>query len=72
MKKKGECHICYTLRRRCLEVDCDVRERWLLLLNQNKYVIYYIFHILIPKSLLAFHTLAPTLFHDSKFIIARL
>ena len=62
-------------RRRCLDyskVYCDVTERWLLPWNQNKHIIYYIFHMLILKSVLLFHTFAPTSFDDSNFIIARL
>ena len=35
-------------------------------------IIYYIFHTLIPKSVLVFHTFAPTSFDDSSFITARL
>ena len=36
-------------------------------------IIYYIaLHILIPKSVLVFHTIAPTSFDDSNFIIAQL
>ena len=69
-KKKGECHICYAPSRRCLEVYFDVRERWLLAWNQNKHIMYYMFHILIPKSVLLFHTFALTSFDDSDFIIA--
>ena len=34
-------------------------------------IIYYIFHTLIPKSVLVFHTFAPISFDDSNFIIAR-
>ena len=68
IKKKAECHLCQAPRRRCLEVYCDVRERWLLVRNQNKHIIYYIFHILIPKSVLVFHTSAPTSFDDYDFI----
>ena len=44
-------------RRRCLydlKVYCDVTERWLLAWNQDKHNIYYIFLILILKSVLAF------------------
>ena len=67
--------MCQAPWRSYLEVYCDVRERWLLAWNQNKHIIYYIFHILILKSVLVFHvfhTIAPTLFDDSNFIIARL
>ena len=67
--------MCQAPSRSYLEVYCDVRERWLLAWNQNKHIIYYIFHILILKSVLVFHvfhTIAPTLFDDSNFIIARL
>ena len=74
IKKKGECHICQAPWRSYLEVYCDVRERRLLPWNQNKHI-YYIFHILIPKSVLVFHvfhTIAATSFDDSNFIIARL
>ena len=52
------------LRRRCLDyskVYCDVTERWLLAWNQNK-TLCYIFHILIPKLVLVFHTFAPNSF----------
>ena len=62
-------------RRRCLDyskVYCDDTERWLLPWNQNKHITYYIFHMLILKSVLLFHTFAPTSFDDSNFIIARL
>ena len=55
-----------------LEVYCDVRERWLLAWNENKHIIYYVFHMLIPKSVLIFHKFAPTSFDDSNFITARL
>ena len=61
--------------RRCLnyyKVYCDVTEKWLLAWNQNRHTIYYIFHILISKSVLFFHIFAPTLFHDSEFVIGRL
>ena len=54
-------------RRPCVDytkVYCDVAEKWLLAWNQNKHIIYYIFHILIPKSLLVFHTLVFTSFDD--------
>ena len=63
-------------RRRCLDyskVYCDVTERWFLAWNQNKHITYYIFHKLIPKSVLVFFTCAPTSFDDDTyFIIARL
>ena len=49
-----------------------MKERWLLAWNQNKHNIYYIFHIVIPKSVLVFHEIASTSFDDSNFIIARL
>ena len=52
-------------RRPCLgysKVYCDVRKRWLLASNQNRHITYSIFHILIPKSVLVFFTLAPTSF----------
>ena len=61
-------------RRRSLDYSklyFDVIEGWLLDWNQSKHTIYYIFHILIPKSALAFFTFVPT-FDDSNFIIARL
>ena len=62
--------------RRCLDcskIYCDVTERWLLAWNQNKHVMYYIFHKLILKSVLVFSTFAPTSFEDdTDFIIARL
>ena len=32
------------------KVYSDVTERWLLVWNQNKHITYYLFHILIPKS----------------------
>ena len=35
---------------------------------QNKHIIYYIFRILIPKSVLVFQAFAPTSFDDSNFI----
>ena len=62
-------------RRHCLDYSkfyCDVTERWLLAWNQSKYITYYIFHILIPESVLVFLTYAPTSLDDSNFIIARL
>ena len=49
-------------RRRCFDyskVYCNVTKRWLLAWNQNKHIKYYIFHILIPKSVLVFHTFSP-------------
>ena len=64
-----------TPRRRCFDyskVYYDVTERWLLAWNQNKHIIYYIFHILIQKALLVFHTFAPTSFDDSNLMIGRL
>ena len=48
-------------RRRCLDyskVYCDVTEKWLLAWNKNKHIKYYIFHTIIPKSALVFHTFA--------------
>ena len=39
-----------------LEVCYDVRKTWLLAWYQNKHIIYYMFHILILKLLLIFHT----------------
>ena len=62
IKNKDECQICQAPRRPYLEVYCDVRERWLLAWNQNKHMLYYIFHILIPKSVLVFQTFTPTSF----------
>ena len=62
-------------KRRCLDsskVYCDVTERWLLVGNQNKHIKYHIFHTLIPKSVLVFHTFAPASFDDYNFIIAQL
>ena len=65
-KRKGSVTLCY------LEVCCDVKERWLLAWNQNKHIIYYIFHILILKSVLVFHvfhTIAPTSFDHGVIIL---
>ena len=62
-------------KRCCLDYSklyCDVTEQYLLVLNQNKNITYYIFHIRIPKSVLVFFTFAPTSFDDFDFIIARL
>ena len=53
-----------------VKVYCDVRERWLLAWHQNKHIIYYIFDILIPKSVLVFHAFPPTSFDDSSLITA--
>ena len=62
--------------RRCLnysKVYYGVTERCVLAWNQNKHIAYYIFHKLIPKSVLVFCTFAPTSFDvDTDFIIARL
>ena len=48
-------------RRRCLDYSkvYYVTGRWLLAWNQNKYLTYYIFHILIPKSVLVFFNSPP-------------
>ena len=49
-------------RRHCLDyskVHFDVTERWLLGWHQNKHITYYIFHKLIPKSVLVLFTFAP-------------
>ena len=62
-------------RRGCLDyskVYCDVRKRWFLAWNQNRHITYYIFSILIPKSVYVFFTFAPISFDDSDLIIARL
>ena len=63
-KERGLPHMLAPRRRYLdyLKVYCDVTERCLLAWNQSKHIIYYIFHILIPKSLLVLHTLAPTSF----------
>ena len=48
-------------RRRCLfysKAYSDFANRWLLAWNQNKQITYYIFHILIPNSVLIFLTIA--------------
>lgn len=61
--------------RRCLhcsKVYCDVTKSLLLTWNQNKQITYYILHILLSKSVLVFFILAPILFDDTYFIIARL
>ena len=65
--------------RRCLgysEVYCDARKRWLLAWKTDILrIAYYIFHILIPKSvLLVLFTFAPTSFDDTdlKSVIYRL
>ena len=62
-------------RRRCVDyskVYHDITGRCLLAWNQNKHITYYIFHKLIPKSVLVFCTFAPTPFDDdTDFIIAR-
>ena len=60
--------------RHCLhygKVYWDVTTRLLLAWNQNKHITYYIFHILLPKSILVFFTFAPTLLDDTYFIIAQ-
>ena len=47
-------------RRRCLyysKVYSDVTNTWLLELNQNKQIAYYIFNMLIPNSVLIFLTI---------------
>ena len=65
------------LRRRCLDfskfiVITQNTERWLLASSQNKDITCYIFHKLIPKSVLVFFTFGPTLFHnDTDFMIAK-
>ena len=49
-------------RRGCLvysKVYCDVRKRWFMTWNQSIYITYYIFIILIPKSVLVFFTFLP-------------
>ena len=40
------------------KVFSDVTEKWLLGLNQNKQIAYYMFYILIPNSVLIFYTVA--------------
>ena len=60
--KKRERGVSEVPRRSYLEVYCDVRESWLLAWNQNKHILYYIFHILIPKSVLVFQTFTSTSF----------
>ena len=47
-------------RKRCLyysKVYSDVTKTWLLELNQNKQITYYIFNMLIPNSVLIFLTI---------------
>ena len=60
-------------RRRYLDyskVYCDITERSFIAWNQNKHIIYYIFHKLISKSVLVFFTFAPTSFgYDTDLII---
>ena len=61
-------------RRRCLvnsKVYCDVRKRsdWHGTKTDILNITYYIFHILIPKSVLVFFTFAPTSFHGRDLII---
>ena len=47
-----------------LKAHCDVTERWQLAWNQNKKIIYYIVHILIPKLVLVFRKMQiPKPFH---------
>lgn len=61
--------------RRCLhcsKVYCGVTKSLSLAWNQNKQIIYHILHILPSKSVLVFFSLAPILFDDTYFIIARL
>ena len=51
-KEKGVPHM-IALWRSCLDyskVYSDVTERWLLAWNQKRNITYYLFHILIPKS----------------------
>ena len=62
-------------RRVCVDyskVYCDVRKRWFVAWNQNRHITYYIFSILILKSVLVFFTFVPTGFDDTDLIIARL
>ena len=59
-KKEGVPHM-LAPRRCCLDhskVYSDVTERWLLAWNQNKHITYYMFHILIPKSVFIYLTIA--------------
>ena len=72
IKKERGVYICWARRTPYVRVYCDVRERCFLAWNQNKHNIYYIFHILIPKSVLDFHAFAPTSFDDSSFTTAQL
>ena len=61
------------LRRRFLgysKVYCDVRKGWFLAWNPKRHITYYILHILIPKSVLAFFTFVLTSFDDTDLIIA--
>ena len=72
IKKERRVYICWAPRRPYFRVYCDVRERWFLAWNQNKHNIYYIFHILIPESVLVFHAFAPTSFYHCSFTTAQL
>ena len=58
-------------RRRCLDyskVYRDVTESWLLAGNQNKQIIYYVFSILIPKSVLIVLTIAQICYQQISLI----
>ena len=60
-------------RRGCLDyskVYCDIRKRWFVARNQNRHITYYIFSILILKSVLFFFTFAPISFDEADLIIA--
>ena len=49
-------------RRGCFDyskVYCDVRKRWFMTWNQSIHITYYIFIILIPKSVFVFFTFVP-------------
>ena len=64
-------------RRGCLDnlkVYCDVKKHgsWHGIKTDILRITYYIFSILIPKSVLVFFTFAPNSFDNSDLIFARL
>ena len=64
MKKEKGLPYMLAPRKCCLDyskVYSNVTERWLLAWDQNKNITYYIFHILIPKSVLVFLAFARNL-----------
>ena len=57
-------------------VYCDVRKRWFLAWNQNRYITYYIFHIQYTNSEISIGLLCipppPSSFDDTDLFLARL